>query len=325
MVRGRRGPRLRTRTTHARRGALVLMLGLGVLGASVLATDHPIGGDLLRLRDPVATSGRRAQFRAARDGAIVPGTDPDPSHTGATLEIIGSGVGDGTTGPIALPPSGWSPIGKPSRSRGYVFVSRSGTQGVRKVTFKATSKGGLLAVNARGSGWPFVVSQPQGPIDVRFTLRDQIYCARFTSFITNTKGRVLARLAPAPASCGVVSPKCGNGTVEGTEECDDGNPTSGDGCSSTCELESTQALCAGITPVSGTGIDTALVATGLTSPTYLTAPRLDPRRLFVVEQPGRVRIIKDGVLLVQPFLAIENKVASDGERGLLSLAFHPAY
>ena len=39
---------------------------------------------------------------------------------------------------------------------------------------------------------------------------------------------------------------CGNGVVEGTEECDDGNTTSGDGCSATCRLENTSAICAGI-------------------------------------------------------------------------------
>jgi cysteine-rich repeat protein len=35
---------------------------------------------------------------------------------------------------------------------------------------------------------------------------------------------------------------CGNGVVEGTEECDDGNTVSGDGCSSTCQIE-TPGLC----------------------------------------------------------------------------------
>ena len=30
------------------------------------------------------------------------------------------------------------------------------------------------------------------------------------------------------------------------------------------------------------------------SPVDLTAPRLDPRRLFVVEQDGIIRVVKDG-------------------------------
>jgi len=34
---------------------------------------------------------------------------------------------------------------------------------------------------------------------------------------------------------------CGNGILEGSEQCDDGNTISGDGCSSTCQLES--AVC----------------------------------------------------------------------------------
>ena len=33
------------------------------------------------------------------------------------------------------------------------------------------------------------------------------------------------------------TPECGNGYVEGTEECDDGNNIDGDGCNSTCQLE----------------------------------------------------------------------------------------
>src|SRR5262249_45520072 len=66
------------------------------------------------------------------------------------------------------------------------------------------------------------------------------------------------------------------------------------------------------------------VATGLASPVYLASPPGDPR-LFVVEQAGRVRIISNGTLLAQPFLDIRSRVASGGERGLLSIAFHPSY
>jgi cysteine-rich repeat protein len=37
---------------------------------------------------------------------------------------------------------------------------------------------------------------------------------------------------------------CGDGVVEGLEECDDGNTASGDGCSAHCTLESSTELCA---------------------------------------------------------------------------------
>ncbi|MFI5372611.1 MAG: PQQ-dependent sugar dehydrogenase, partial [Candidatus Eisenbacteria bacterium] len=46
---------------------------------------------------------------------------------------------------------------------------------------------------------------------------------------------------------------------------------------------------------------------------------------FVVEQTGRIRIVRDGHLLPAPFLDLRDRVKSGGERGLLSVAFHPRY
>src|SRR3989475_6913841 len=67
-----------------------------------------------------------------------------------------------------------------------------------------------------------------------------------------------------------------------------------------------------------------IVARGLSDPLYLTAPAGDAR-LFIVEQAGRIRIVKDGRLLPTPFLDLRDSVGAGGERGLLGLAFHPAY
>ena len=67
-----------------------------------------------------------------------------------------------------------------------------------------------------------------------------------------------------------------------------------------------------------------VVTSGLASPVHLASPPNDDR-LFVVEQPGRVRIIQNGSLLDTPFLDIDAKVMSGGEQGLLSIAFHPQY
>jgi glucose/arabinose dehydrogenase len=69
---------------------------------------------------------------------------------------------------------------------------------------------------------------------------------------------------------------------------------------------------------------TEVVASDLDHPVYLTAPSGDPR-LFIVEQPGRIRIVENGRLLDRPFLDIRSKVGSGGERGLLSVALHPQY
>jgi glucose/arabinose dehydrogenase len=67
-----------------------------------------------------------------------------------------------------------------------------------------------------------------------------------------------------------------------------------------------------------------VVAEGLTNPVYLTAPPGDAR-LFIVEQPGRIRVYKGGALLVTPFLDMTDSVRYGGEEGLLSVAFDPAY
>jgi glucose/arabinose dehydrogenase len=67
------------------------------------------------------------------------------------------------------------------------------------------------------------------------------------------------------------------------------------------------------------------VVSDLERPVYLTSPAGDSR-LFIVEQPGRIRIVQNGQLLSEPFLDIDAKVESGGnEQGLLSVAFHPDY
>ena len=60
------------------------------------------------------------------------------------------------------------------------------------------------------------------------------------------------------------------------------------------------------------------------NPVYLASPPGDSR-LFIVEQAGRIRIVKNGQALSEPFLDIADRVRSGGEQGLLSVAFHPDY
>ena len=67
------------------------------------------------------------------------------------------------------------------------------------------------------------------------------------------------------------------------------------------------------------------ITTGLRKPVHLTHAGDGSGRLFVVEQQGVIRVIRQGRLLPQPFLDIRSRVADGGERGLLSFAFHPKY
>jgi hypothetical protein len=74
-----------------------------------------------------------------------------------------------------------------------------------------------------------------------------------------------------------------------------------------------------------TGFRLEEVVSGLQRPVHLTAPAGDAR-LFIVEQPGRIRIVENGQLRAEPFLDIVSRVRSQGnEQGLLGLAFHPGY
>jgi len=65
------------------------------------------------------------------------------------------------------------------------------------------------------------------------------------------------------------------------------------------------------------------VASGLQRPVLAT--HASDARLFVVEQVGRIRILDGGTLRSTPFLDVSARISFGGERGLLGLAFHPAY
>lgn len=66
------------------------------------------------------------------------------------------------------------------------------------------------------------------------------------------------------------------------------------------------------------------VASNFTNPVDIA--HCGDKRLFVVEQTGYIRIIDStGKVLAKPFLDIDARVLSGGERGLLGLAFHPNY
>ena len=76
----------------------------------------------------------------------------------------------------------------------------------------------------------------------------------------------------------------------------------------------------------GVELTTVKVAGGFSEPLFLTTPAGDSARLFIVEQnSATIRIIKNGAVLAAPFLNIDSKASSGGERGLLGLAFHPNY
>jgi glucose/arabinose dehydrogenase len=77
-------------------------------------------------------------------------------------------------------------------------------------------------------------------------------------------------------------------------------------------------------PAAVSEIALRVVATGFDRPTFLT--HAGDERIFVVEKPGRIRLINEGLPAAEPFLDITDRVgSSSSEQGLLSMAFHPDF
>ena len=89
------------------------------------------------------------------------------------------------------------------------------------------------------------------------------------------------------------------------------------------------ALAAGLVAGSASGGRTATLTfaplvSGLSSPVYVTSAPGDATTLYVVEQPGTIKIVRNGAV-AGTFLDLRSRVKSGGEQGLLSVAFHPQY
>ena len=121
----------------------------------------------------------------------------------------------------------------------------------------------------------------------------------------------LATLVPAPTAFAVApSPDGGAAARRGTAQ-----PGTG---------PSAAAVAPDFSP-GGISITLSSVAGGFSKPVLVTNAGDGSHRLFVVEQGGRIRIIKNGSVLATPFLDIRTSVSTGGERGLLGLAFHPNF
>ena len=67
------------------------------------------------------------------------------------------------------------------------------------------------------------------------------------------------------------------------------------------------------------------IVTGLSGVTDIQNAGDGSGRLFLVQQNGVIRVMRNGALLTAPFLDIRGKTRADGERGLLGLAFPPGF
>jgi glucose/arabinose dehydrogenase len=72
-------------------------------------------------------------------------------------------------------------------------------------------------------------------------------------------------------------------------------------------------------------VDLELVLADLDQPLFVTGAGDGGGRLFVVERPGRIKVLRPEATVPTTFLDITDRVGAGGERGMLGLAFHPQY
>ena len=75
----------------------------------------------------------------------------------------------------------------------------------------------------------------------------------------------------------------------------------------------------------GVAVGLEVVTGGLDAPLAIAHAGDGSGRIFVAEQGGRVRIVRDGALEPDPLFDISDRISAGGERGLLGLAFHPDF
>ncbi len=121
-----------------------------------------------------------------------------------------------------------------------------------------------------------------------------------------------SRLGAIGGACAVLVAGCG-GSARTTETA----PTAPPATTATATQAAPQAE-----PI-GT-LSTVTVAKGLDSPVQ-TIPLPKSDMLWVVEQAGRVRAVREGGGPATTVLDIRSQVSSGGERGLLALALHPRF
>jgi glucose/arabinose dehydrogenase len=83
-------------------------------------------------------------------------------------------------------------------------------------------------------------------------------------------------------------------------------------------------LCAaGLRLIAQTPLRVRAVASGFTNPLEIVQDPGDRAVQFVVEQAGRIRVMRDGVISATDFLDLRGAVVAGGEQGLLGVAFPP--
>lgn len=124
------------------------------------------------------------------------GSVDDPRVYGGAVRVRGVGF----ERVYRLPPGdGWKTIGAAGLNRGYRYRDKPRQYGpIKSVLLRA---GRVAKVNGAGALLDLPLALHPGPIDVVLRIGRQHYCGSFGGTVTFTPGKLVAKVAPAPASC----------------------------------------------------------------------------------------------------------------------------
>lgn len=212
-------------THHRWIAATSMMFALTLSASSAHAFVDLLGGRRLMAVDRFNPKQDRITFRFTKDPGLFSLQSPlCPTQT--TLRFVNEHQ---TTPPIALDCSKWRVVGS-----GFRYSDKpAGAGSALRLTYRV----GTLTVTLQGL--PYASAPVTGPVaflETRVTIGPRDYCARWDQppgkYVKNAVDRVT--IAGPTAAC---LSACGNGILEGSEACDDGNAAGGDGCSASCTLE----------------------------------------------------------------------------------------
>jgi cysteine-rich repeat protein len=202
---------------------LVVSTGMSPAIASAQVPEPLLGGRKALFKDSAKEGKDKAKVKFSADPGLIALANPTCDGGSADGAFVRFSSSLQTNAKIHLPCDKWK-----ASASGFVYKDRDGTAGgVQKVLYKF----GKLLIKAKGTAYAPPIVGPVDFVEVRFDAGDEHYCGRFTSFRRNLANNVNAR-APSTA-CQVV---CGDGILEGSEVCDDGNAIDGDGCESDCTV-----------------------------------------------------------------------------------------
>lgn len=210
------------------------------------ATNFNVGGKIAKLDTRKEPSKHKFVFKATKQILINP--VHDPAVNGSKVLVRWTGANAGRTDLITLDPTKWVGLGSPAGSKGYKYLDKQNeASAIKKVIYKPGAAGGSIIMSGKGDKWTWEFPGPADALEVYFGVYSdsdpndlEWYCTSFGGDVKkNEDGFYVAKNAPAPSLC--PDEVCGNGEIEGSEECDDGNADNDDSCTNTCVVNN----CAG--------------------------------------------------------------------------------